>query len=299
MNLIEQTTFEILYQHHLRELKLQGKSERTIDSYGRAVRRLDEHFEKPLDTLTPEDLKTYFSSLVETHSWSTVKVDRFGLKFFWKHTLHKEWKWVDIVRPPRMQTLPDILTMEQTKEVIDRVEKSRYRVFFLAIYSMGLRLGEGLNLRVPDIDSAKMQVHIRNAKGRKDRFVPLSQVTLEALREFWKTHRNPTLLFPNQVGSPETIRTSKTPMDRGGVQEALKAALKDVGIAKRISVHSLRHSFATHLVEMGVQLRLIQDILGHASPQTTAIYARLTEPSFQERAKAINSLMDRFKKKPR
>lgn len=291
----EKTRFQSLYQRHVQALHLQGKRPATIDLYSRAVRRVSAHFDRCPDDLTQDELKSYFTALVQSHSWSTVRVDRFGLQFFWQHVLEKDWNWVRIVKPPRTSRIPDVLSVEEVVKVLGVVRKERYRTFFLTLYSMGLRLGEGLALRVSDIDSSRMLVHIRQGKGNKDRLVPLPEVTLEALRNFWKTHRNPALLFPNQNGSPETIRTATTPMDRGGVQEALKVALGEVGIAKRITVHSLRHSFATHLVEGKVHLRLIQDILGHASPLTTALYARLTEPSFQDRVKAIKTLMDRFR----
>jgi len=294
MNAQEQGKFETLYQNHLQTLALQGKRPSTIDLYSRAVRRLSQHFDRCPTDLTKDDLKDYFAELLKTHSWSTIKTDRCGLQFFWKHVLQKSWEWVDIVKPPRVKSLPDVLTVSETCRVIQAVREPRYRVFFLTVYSMGLRLGEGLRLQISDIDSAKKQVHVHYGKGRKDRFVPLPEFTLSALRTFWKTHRHPRLLFPNQNGNRDTVRRAKNFMDRSGVQAALKAALRDVGITKRISVHSLRHSFATHLVEAGVNLRLIQDILGHASPETTAIYTRLTEPSIQDRATVINALMDRF-----
>jgi site-specific recombinase XerD len=296
VNSKEKARFEKLYQRHLQALKLQGKRPKTIDAYSRAVRRLAGYFDRCPDLLTQEELKTYFADLVKSHSWSTVKVDRIGLQFFWDHTLGKEWQWVRIVKPPRVRRVPQVLSIAEVARVLGLVRKPRYRTFFLTVYSMGLRLGEGLALQVGDIDSARMQVHIRQGKGGKDRVVPLPRLTLETLRAFWKTHCNPTLIFPNQVGSLQTIRAATRHMDRGGVQEALQAALKDAGIAKRITVHSLRHSFATHLVESGVHLRLIQDILGHASPTTTARYAHLTEPSFQDRSQAINDLMERFRK---
>jgi site-specific recombinase XerD len=291
---LETEKFNQLYHDHTQALKLQGKSRTTIDLYSRAVRRVAKFFDRCPDSLTPGDLKRYFAALVESHSWSTVKVDRFGLSFFWEHVLGKPWDFVKIVKPPQIRRLPDVLTVAETQRLFAVVEKPRYRTCLFTIYSMGLRLGEGLSLRVGDIDSEKMRVHVRDAKGLKDRIVPLPTATLTVLRGFWRTHRNPLLLFPNQSGSAETICSTQRTMDRGGLQEAMKAALADSRIAKRISVHSLRHSFATHLVEAGVQLRLIQEILGHTSPETTAIYARLTEPSYQNRAEAINAIMNRF-----
>lgn len=291
----EQKKFDDLYSQHQQALTLQGKSFRTIDSYSRPIRRAFEYFKRCPDDLTQSELKTYFSDLLKTHSWATVKVDRCGLQFFWKHVLNKKWDWINIVNPPRIKRLPDFLTREEFQKVISAVRMVRYKVYLFTVYSMGLRLGEALNLRVGDIDSQQMKIHIRQGKGNKDRFVDLPQITLMALRSFWKTHRNPDLLFPNQNGLPDMIRNADTPMDREGPQQALKGALRDCGIKKRISVHSLRHSFAVHLVEDNVHLRHIQELLGHSNAQTTALYTRLSEPALQNRSQAINKIMGVYK----
>lgn len=290
----EQDTFDDLYYQHQQALALQGKRPCTIDLYSRSVRRAFKYFNRSPDSLTPGDLKAYFSDLLKTHSWSAVKVDRCGLQFFWKHVLEKKWDWINIVKPPRIQRLPDFLTRAEFQRVISAVKKLRYKIYLFTLYSMGLRLGEALNLRIADIDSQNMQVHIRQGKGNKDRFVNLPQITLQALRAFWKTHRNPDLLFPNQNGTPESIRKADTPMDREGAQGALKGALRDCGIKKRISIHSLRHSYAIHLVEDNVHLRHIQELLGHSDPQTTALYTRLSEPAMQNRSQAINKIMSAY-----
>ena len=287
----DQTKFDELYQKHLLALELQGMRERTIDSYSRAVRRIANFYDRCPDNLTPEELKNYFSNLLKTHSWSTIKCDRCGLEFFWTHVLDKNWDWIKIVKPPQVKSLPDILTVKEVELLLNTVRKLRFKVFLFTVYSMGLRLGECLNLAVSDIDSKMMRVHIRNGKGGKDRYVTLPESTLRSLRIYWRTHQNPNLLFPNLNGNPETIKKSESPMDRGSAQEAMQAALKDAKIWKKVSIHSLRHSFATHLVENGVQLRLIQEHLGHVSPETTAIYTRLTEPSFQNQTQAINKLI--------
>ena len=205
MNQREQHRFDKLYQQHLTELKLQGMAPKTISAYSRAVRRIAAFFDRcpdHLDHLTSQDLKRYFAALVDSHSWSTVKLDRCGLQFFYYHTLGKQWEWVDIFRPPKVQSLPDVLTIEETWRLINTVRKLRYRVFFLTVYSMGLRLGEGLQLEVGDIDAARQRAHVRLGKGKKDRYVPLPMVTLEALRRYWASHRHPRLLFPNQNGTP-------------------------------------------------------------------------------------------------
>jgi site-specific recombinase XerD len=266
-------------------------SEKTIDSSARAVTRLAGYFDKCPDTLNEQDLKTYFDHLVEIRSWSTVNVDRCGLQFFWKHVLNKEWKWVNIIKPPIIRTIPDILTVKETENVINKVKKARYRVFLFALYSMGMRLGECLSIKVSDMDSRKMQVHISNAKGRKDRLVPLPEMTLKALRSYWKTHRNPVMIFPNLNGNSEKIKATSRHMDYEGPQQALKAALKDCGISKRITIHSLRHGFASHLVEAGVQLRLSRNISGTSIREPPALYTQISDVSYQNRSQEINRLI--------
>jgi site-specific recombinase XerD len=276
MDSTQQRRFQPQYEKLQQCLVLQGLRPTTIEAYSRAVRRLAEYFGRCPDTLTADDLKNYFAAIVRSHSWSTVKLDRCGIQFFYRHALNKPWDWVKIVKPPVVRSLPDILTQAEALRVVNTTRKLRYRVFFLATYSMGLRLGEGIQMEVGDIDGERRRVHIRDAKGGKDRFVPLPEVTLEALRRFWKTHRNPRLLFPSWLGNADRIRKTEAPMDRGGVQAAIKAAVADCGIKRKITTHSLRHSYATHLLELGVDLREIQSILGHARPETTARYAQLT-----------------------
>jgi len=233
MNQVETNQFNELYQSHLRLLKLQGKSQKTIDAYSRAVRRISEHFDCCPDQLTLEQREEYFSKLVESHSWSTVKIDRNGLQFFWKHVLKRDWQWIKMIKVPKVHSLPDILTVSEVEKLIGATRKLRYRVFLLATYSMGLRLGETLALQVGDIDGQRKQVHIRRGKGHKDRFVPLPDLTYQAFRALWCKHRNPCWLFPNAIGSPERIRRATTHMDRGGAQAAMKAVVTQCGIKKK------------------------------------------------------------------
>jgi integrase len=233
MNKAEKNRFNKLYQRHLRLLKLQGKSQKTIDAYSRAVRRISEHFDCCPDQLSLEQREKYFSKLVESHSWSTVKVDRNGLQFFWKHVLKRDWQWIKIIKAPKVCSLPDILTVSEVEQLIGATRKLRYRVFLLATYSMGLRLAETLALQVGDIDGQRKQIHIRRGKGHKDRFVPLPDLTYQALRILWRKHRNPCWLFPNAIGSPERIRRATTHMDRGGSQAAMKAVVTQCGIKKK------------------------------------------------------------------
>lgn len=233
MKSTEANRFKKLYQRHLRLLKLQGKSQKTIDAYSRAVRRVSDHFDCCPDKLTTEQLETYFGELVDTHSWSTVKIDRNGLQFFWRHVLNRDWQWVNIIKPPKIHTIPDILTPAEIERLIGKTRKLRYRVFLLTTYSMGLRLEEALSLQVGDIDAGRKRVHIRRGKGHKDRLIPLPDLTLLALRELWRKHHHPELIFPNAKGSLKTIQQATTHMDRGGAQKAMKVVVTECGIKKK------------------------------------------------------------------
>ena len=291
MNVSQQKRFNTLYQTHVKALKRQGKAKATIDAYARAVRRIAEYFDRCPDKLSANDLKDYFSSLVQSHSWSTVKLDRNGLQFFYKHTLSKQWHWVDIVKPPQVRSLPDILTPDEIALLLNSARQLRYQVYILTTYSMGLRLGEALNLKVGDIDAKLSRVHIRNGKGRKDRYVTLPELTLYALRRYWSTHRNPAWLFPEGKNTEQRCR-AKRHMDRGGTQKSFKAIVQDCAIHKHITVHSLRHCYGAHLMAAGVHLRAIQQEMGHDSPKTTAVYTQLTEPAAQNANRMINDLVN-------
>ena len=284
MDIHEQQRFDLLYEQHLTNLTLQGKRPATIDAYSRAIRRIAAYFDCCPDTLTSEDLKRYFADLIASHSWSTVKLDRNGLQFFYFHVLNKSWQWLNIVKPPQVKHLPDILTPCEVAIVISLTRQLRYQVCFLTLYSMGLRLGEAISLQVGDIDAGLMQVHIRDAKGGKDRLVPLPQRTLLALRYYWRTHRHPRWLFPGKDNQPDSL------MDRGGLQKAMKQVILECNIHKAISLHSLRHSYATHLLEQGLDLRSVQTLLGHHSLNTTARYTRLTDITRKNTCEAINQL---------
>ena len=286
MNTSEQEHFNFLYQQHLTNLALQGMRPATIDAYSRAVRRITFFFDRSPDSLTKADLKHYFAQLIQTHSWSTIKLDRNGLQFFYKYTLERQWEWLNIVKPPQVKRIPDIITNKQIGLLITTTRALRYQVFFLVLYSMGLRLSEALHLTVSDIDSQTMQVHIRDGKGGKDRLIPLPKRTLSALRCYWSTHRHPQLLFPS-IG-----KNTQAPMDKGSVQKALKKVITELGIKKSISPHSLRHCFATHLLEQGIDLRSLQILLGHHSLNTTAKYTQLTPLKQKDNVNALNQLIE-------
>lgn len=293
MNKAQKTRFDLLYQQHVNALSRQGKADNTIDAYSRAIRRITEFYDICPDRLNQEHLKEYFSSLVKTHSWSTVKVDRNGLQFFYKHVLNKDWKWVDIVKPPQQKVLPDILSLKEIERLINGTRELRYQTFILVAFSMGLRIHEALNLKVGDIDAERSKIHIRQGKGKKDRFVTLPDLALQALRRYWCSHKNPSLLFPAGK-SPEDRHSAKKIMDRGGLQKSFKVILKDCKISKPATPHTLRHCYGAHLVEAGINLRSIQTEMGHECPKTTALYTQLTDVTQSDTGKRINRMVNKL-----
>src|SRR6266403_2304101 len=275
-------------------LQLRGLSARTEESYVRAVRQLSEHYHKRPDLITEEELRQYFLFLknVKHYSRNTMTIAICGIRFLYKDTLNREWAIFGIVRPAPEKKLPVILSVAEVRRVLSLIRLPRYRVCLSLIYSCGLRLQEGTNLHVADIDSGRLMLHVRHGKGAKDRYVPLPQRTLELLRRYWKTHRNPRLLFPAEGRNHIDLMKATEPMSKSSVQQAFRAALKQSGNNKRASVHTLRHSWATQLLEAGVNLRLIQEWLGHRSPATTSVYTHLTAKAEQLGAAAIDQLMN-------
>lgn len=294
MNKAQKKRFNSLYRKHLSALKRQGKAEATIDAYSRAIRRVSEYFDCPPDVLNNEQLEAYFESLITTHSWSTVKVDRNGLQFFYKHVLKREWNWLEIIKPPQVKRLPDVLTLKELERLINGTRERRYQTFILVCFSMGLRLGEALAIKVGDIDSERGLLHVRQAKGKKDRFVILPQMALQALRDYWVTHRNRKWLFP-QGRTPQERHAANAHMDRGGTQKSFKAIVNDVGIKKDITIHSLRHCYGTLLTDIGVSLRSIQEQMGHECPKTTALYTQLSNYSQTDTDRRINGLLAKLR----
>jgi site-specific recombinase XerD len=233
MEALPEANFKQNYQLHLKHLKLKGLQPKTIEAYSRTIRRIGDRFDHQIDNLSEQQLTDYFADLVTSHSWSSVKLDLYGLKFYYAHVLRKPWVAPGLIKPPKTQHLPDIVTVEEAKRIFAATRVVSYRVFFFTLYSLGLRLGEGLRLQVGDIDAARWRVHIRNAKGNRDRFVPLPQATHQLLRRFWQLHHHPVLLFPNRHGGLKGAATATTPMDRGGVQTTLHQVVGACGLKKR------------------------------------------------------------------
>ena len=229
----QQTRFVKLYQKHEKCLKLAGLQPKTIEAYTRAIRRIGNYFQGRIENLSSDQLLDYFNDLLDGHSWSTVKLDLYGLKFFYTQVLNKPWQDVPLVKAPKTSRIPDILPIEQLDKLFAATNRVSYRVFFFTAYSLGLRLGEGIALTVGDIDTANMRVHIRDAKGNKDRLVPLPERTLLLLRNFWAMHKHPHFLFPSRKRGLQNAHLADLPLERGGIQTAMKAVVNQLGIKKK------------------------------------------------------------------
>jgi site-specific recombinase XerD len=261
-----------LRQKMIEDMQLRGFAARTQEAYLNAVRQLAKHYHKPPDQIDEEELRQYFLFLKNEKqaARASCTIALCGIKFLFERTLGREWKTFEFVRPAQEKKLPVVLSIAEVRRVLSCVHHLRYRVCLTTIYTCGLRLLEGVQLQVTDIDGARQLLHIHQGKGGKDRYVPLPAGCLQLLRGHWLTHRHPLWLFP----SP--LKATNQPMNASGVERAFRAAVKEAGIHKHATVHTLRHSYATHLLEAGVNLRIIQSYLGHASPKTTSIYTHLT-----------------------
>jgi len=279
------------------DLKLRGYSESTQTLYVTAVRQLCEHFGKPPGRITEEELRDYFLYGKNVKKWSrsTSTVALCGIKFFYENTIERPWPTLLFIRPGREKKLPVVLSRDEVRQTLSHLELLRYRVCLTTIYSCGLRLSEGTHLKVENIDSARGFIQVRNSKGHmgdKDREVPLPQKTLDLLREQWRSHKNQVWIFPSAGRGGANMSLATTPLSNSSVQVAFRKALKATGINKKATVHTLRHSWATHLLEAGINLRLIQAWLGHSTPATTSVYTHLTEKAKTVAIKSIDELMD-------
>jgi site-specific recombinase XerD len=268
-----------LRQKMIEDMQLHGFAERTQEAYLLAVRQLAKHYRKPPDQIGEEELRQYFLFLKnEKHaSRATCTIALCGIKFFFERTVGREWKTFEFLRRAKEKKLPVVLSLEEVGAILAHVHRQRYRVCLTTIYACGLRLLEGVRLQVKDIDGDRQLLHICQGKGGKDRYVPLPSACLKLLRQHWLTHHNSTWLFPSPFDE------THQPMSASGVQES--------GVHKEATVHTLRHSYATHLLEAGVNLRIIQSYLGHASPATTAIYTHMTSNTEAQTRQTIDEIV--------
>ena len=240
-----------LREKMLEDMQLRGFAIRTQEAYLLAVSQLARYYRKPPDQVSEEELRQYFLYLKNEKcaARATCTIALCGIKFFFQHTLGRQWKTFEFLRPPKEKKLPVILSLAEVRAILAKVRRLRYRVCLSTIYACGLRANEGAHLRIEDVDSGRMFLHIVQGKGNRDRFVLLPEPTLEMLRAFWRTHRLRPWLFPAPAcpRRDHGLTSADRPVDRGCLHAAFKRALRHCGIAKAAHVHTLRHylSFLT------------------------------------------------------
>ena len=257
------------------------------------MRQLADHFHTPPDRLSEQQVRDYFLHLTNDRQFASASlgIAYSGIKCVYSHTTPRDWPTLRRLRVRREKRLPDVLSVDEVRQLITAVRTLHNRTYFWTVYSLGLRLGEGLHLQVGDIDSAWMMGHVHRGKGAKARYVPLPRRTLARLRADGVTHRHPLWLFPATGRDHRQVALADGPMDQRSVQGAMRRVVRALKFRKAISIHSLRHSYATHLLEAGVNLRLIQQYLGHSSLQTTMVYLHLTTVSHEQALARIEELM--------
>jgi integrase/recombinase XerD len=283
-----------LRERMIEDMQLRGLAPRTQEAYLRHVRQLSMYCKKSPDKITEEDLREYFIYLKNEKrvARNTYIQALSGIKFFFEHTLQREWKTFKLVRPAREKKLPVILSQEEVLRLLGCLRSFRHHVCLSTVYSCGLRLCECIYLQVGDVDSDRMMLHVRKGKGSKDRYVPLPNSTLMLLRQYWNTHRHPKWFFPARTRQGTPMSEATGPISPSCVQRAIRLACVESGIRKHVTPHTLRHSYATHLLEAGINLKRIQTYLGHSSMKTTSIYTHLTRDGEERAVKVINQVMD-------
>jgi len=275
------------------DMEMRGFAAKTRASYLRSVSRLARYCGKSPETLSDEEIRRYFVHLSceRKLSRATVRIALCGIKFLFATTLRRDFTLTGVAWPKKSKALPAVLSPDEARAILRNVGDTRHRACLTLAYACGLRLGEACRVTVADIDRARGVIHVRQAKGAKDRYVPLPPSVIPLLEACWLSHRNPAWLFPSVGRGGAGGRAAKRHVPLGSVQWAFHRALAASGVSKRASVHTLRHSYATHLLEGGVSLRLIQSWLGHSSPSVTAVYTHLTEQATSVAAQQAGRLM--------
>ena len=283
-----------LRQQMIAALQLSGKGERTQQSYVREVRLLAQFYGTSPHLLSKQELQPYFlhCTNVDGLAPASMRIGSSGIRFFYQHVRKRDWHTLSLVRAQPTHRLPAVLSGEEVRRLLQAATPLHNQGYFTTVYSLGLRLHKALYLQVSDIDGQRLQVHVHRGKGAKDRYVPLPQETLTLLRTYWKTHHNPIWLFPATGRDQKHGPTATFPMSRASVQGAFRKAKGRAGINKTgVAIHTLRHAYATHLLEAGVNPRLIQRYLGHAQLETTMVSLPLTHTGHEDAYTRLNCLM--------
>ena len=274
-----------LRQRMIEDMRLRNFAPRTIQVYVERVATLAKHLGKSPDRLGPADVRAYLLFLVnEKHaSWCYYNQALCALRFLYRVTLGKDWVLEGVQFPKQQKKLPVVLSPAEVTQFFEAIPSLKYRALLMTAYAAGLRVSEVVALRVDDIDSQRMVIRVRQAKGRKDRYVMLSSRLLEILRQYWKAARPTPYLFPGQ--------DPKKPLHPHRVHQVCRNARQASGLGKRVTVHTLRHSFATHLLEAGTNIRTIQVLLGHSSLRTTAVYTHVSTAALESTQSPLDRLV--------
>jgi len=270
-----------LREQFIQQMQLKGCSPSTIKNYVDCILALAKYYNTSPDLLTIEQIREYFLYCLNekklSKSWMNQTIS--ALKILFVEVLKREWDTIDIPRPRRERKLPKILSREEVQKILNAHKNIKHRTLLTITYSAGLRVSETCHLKISDIDSSRMLVRIEQAKGNKDRYTVLSPIALELLRVYYKLYKPKHWLFENKDGQPVPERTA---------QEIFKNALEKSDVKKKASIHMLRHSFATHMLEQGVSLPIIKELLGHKSLKTTSTYLHVQQYSID----AVRSPLD-------
>ena len=272
-----------LRRRMIEDMRLHALREATQRTYVDAVANLARYFKRSPDLLTEEELRRFFISLTRRKAKSTVRVHLFAVRFLYRYTLRRPSSTLDLIRVKRDRKLPAVLSHGEVRQLLAHIRRPQARIGALLMYSCGLRVSQAVHLTIPDVDSRRMVLCLRHAKGGQEQYVLLPQRTLELLRDYWREHRPAHWLLPDRSGT--------RPIRREAVLKAIDAAAQEAHLPKHVSCHTLRHSYATGLLEHQIDLRVIQWLLGHRSIRSTALYAHLTSGAMQKVQTTLNGLM--------
>jgi len=281
-----------LRQRYIEDLKLAGYSKRTIQSYVYRVSKLAQYFNKSPRHITNEELRNYLLYHKDKYASNTTTMALCAIKHLFKKTLNRTMPVFNLTRQKKKNKLPSVLSKEEVRYFLCRVKLLRYQALFTIIYCCGLRLNEAVNLKVNHIDSQRMTLKIENGKGCTDRYIPLPQYGLEILRKHYITHKNTTYIFPKCGQGQKAESSAKEHLRKGTVWDVFKKVVTECKFNKEIHPHTLRHSYATHLLEDGIDIRIISEYLGHKSLESTLIYTHLTPLLKDKVYDTINHLMN-------
>jgi site-specific recombinase XerD len=284
-----------LRQRFIDDLKLAGYSTRTIKSYIYSVSKLAQYFNKSPEHISNEELRNYLLYHKDKYASNTTTMALCAIKHLFGKTLKRTMPVFNLTRQKKKNKLPSVLSKEEVRYFIYNVRLLRYRALFTIIYCCGLRLNEALNLKVNNIDSNRMTLKVENGKGGIDRYVPLPQSGLELLRKHYRTHKNPLFIFPKCGQGQKDEKSANEHLRKGTVWDVFKKVVTECKFNKKVHPHTLRHSYATHLLEDGVDIRIISEYLGHKSLETTLIYTHLTPLLKENTYDKINQLMNGLK----